>query len=171
MINVGAIQNQILIYVTIILLSVLVIAGIYLIFALRKINIFFKKADYLVEDLTYKSEMLNSGVEVVANLQNYVDTFNVATKRNIKSITNLIFRNRNIAYYFINKVRDNAKQPAKKTHSKSKTNTSEQKNTTSKTTTKPVVKTTTKPVAKKTTNPKTNIKTHKGTKANIKGDK
>jgi hypothetical protein len=59
--------------------------------------------------------MLNSGVETIANFQNYVDAFNVATKRNFKSVTNLAFRNRNVVYYFINKVRENVKDPSKAT--------------------------------------------------------
>ena len=109
------ISLKVLIYIGIVLLFVLIIASIYLVFALRRINIFFKKSDYLVEDLTYKSEMLNSGVETVANLQNYVDAWNVATKRNIKSIANLAFRNRNMAYYLINKIRDNVKDGSTKT--------------------------------------------------------
>ncbi len=75
-----------------------IFAIIYFISAFRRISITAKKVDYLVEDLTYKSEMLNATVETVSKVSNYLDTFEVVANKNIKAAIKLVSRNRDTIY-------------------------------------------------------------------------
>ncbi|WP_425377844.1 hypothetical protein [Spiroplasma endosymbiont of Polydrusus pterygomalis] len=68
-----------------------------------------KKFDYFVEDLTYKSEMLNSNVDTVVKVSNYVDVFEAFAKRNVKEWVKIIARNKDIAYRIVDKLKDFAK--------------------------------------------------------------
>lgn len=86
-------------------LSLLIIALIYTIISARRKNILMKKADYLIEDLTYKSEMLNSTVETVAKVANYVDMFEVVARKNIKSSAKLIARNKDDIYKIMDRIK------------------------------------------------------------------
>lgn len=101
-------------------LSLLIIALIYAIIVARRKNILLKKTDYLVEDLTYKSEMLNSTVETVSKISNYVDMFEVVARKNIKSSAKLIARNKDDIYKIIDRIKKLAmgetshKKPSKK---------------------------------------------------------
>ena len=71
-------------------------AFIYIIFAFRRILIVFKKIDYLVEDLTYKSEKLNNVVDVVIKLSGYVDVVEGIIKRNSDVVSKFIKNQKNI---------------------------------------------------------------------------
>lgn len=73
-----------------------IVAFIYIIFAFRRISIVFKKIDYLVEDLTYKSEKLNNVVDVVIKLSGYVDVVEGIIKRNSDVISKFIKNQKNI---------------------------------------------------------------------------
>lgn len=64
-----------------------------------------KKTDYLIEDLTYKSEMLNSTVETVSKLANYVDMFEVVARKNIKSSAKLVARNKDDIYKILDRLK------------------------------------------------------------------
>lgn len=83
-----------------------VIALIYLVFLLRQLTITSKKVDYFVEDMTYKSEMLNSTVETVVKVSNYIDAFEAITKKNAKAAIRFAARNRDVAYKLVDRVRD-----------------------------------------------------------------
>lgn len=72
---------------------VAIIAFLYMILAFRKITIVSKKVDYLVEDLTYKSEKLNSVVEAVVKLSNYVNVVEAVVKKNSDTIAKFIKNN------------------------------------------------------------------------------
>lgn len=72
---------------------VAIIAFLYMILAFRKITIVSKKVDYLVEDLTYKSEKLNSVVEAVVKLSNYVNVVEAVVKRNSDTIAKFVKNN------------------------------------------------------------------------------
>jgi hypothetical protein len=85
-----------------------VIALFYLLLLLRQLTITSKKVDYLVEDITYKSEMLNSTVETVVKVSNYVDAFEAVTKKNAKAAMRLAQRNKDLVFRFADKVRDYA---------------------------------------------------------------
>lgn len=81
----------------IILLCVLASLGIllilYLFFVFRKISITTKKIDYLVEDITYKSESLSPVVESLLKISTYVNVIDLAVKRNSSTIENIIKNN------------------------------------------------------------------------------
>ena len=99
----------------IVTLPLAIIALFYLIAAFRRISIVMKKVDYLVEDVTYKSEMLNSTVETIAKVSNYVDAFEVVAQKNIKSLVKIIVRNKEDIYKISNRIKDLAMGKAKKT--------------------------------------------------------
>ncbi|MDE6477504.1 MAG: hypothetical protein K2L48_05005 [Mycoplasmoidaceae bacterium] len=68
----------------IIALILLIIALFYAIIAFRKIGIVSKKTDYLVEDVTYKSEMLMPTVEALTRLSKYSDLLEEYVSENSK---------------------------------------------------------------------------------------
>ena len=79
---------------------VAILAFLYMILAFRKFRIVAKKIDYLVEDLTYKSEKLNNVVEAVVKLSSYVDVIETVVKKNSDSISKFIKNNsKNIRKY------------------------------------------------------------------------
>lgn len=76
MIYILATSDDLLISQTILIIVLLCLAIVfccYGIIAARKVAIAAKKFDYFVEDLTYKSEMLNSTVDTVVKVSNYID--------------------------------------------------------------------------------------------------
>lgn len=77
-----------------VLVAFLIVLTIYGIFAFRKMGIVFKKIDYFVEDLTYKSEMLNSTTETISKISNYFDLFEGIVKQNVKSLSRYIDNNK-----------------------------------------------------------------------------
>ncbi|WP_338983207.1 hypothetical protein [Spiroplasma endosymbiont of Othius punctulatus] len=83
-----------------------IIVFIYTAFVLRKFGSAAKKVNYFFEDLTYKSEMLNSTVEAVNRISNYIDLFDAFAKRNVKSWAKVATQNKDIAYKIVDKLRD-----------------------------------------------------------------
>ncbi len=75
-----------------------IVAFIYIIFAFRRVSIVFKKIDYLVEDLTYKSEKLNNVVDVIIKLSGYVDVVEGIIKRNADVVSKFIKNQKNIDF-------------------------------------------------------------------------
>ena len=99
------ISEGILILITIIcLLSIIGI--IYWIFIMRKILIVTKKIDYLVEDFTYKSELMNPSIETLSKLSGYVDVFDAVTKKNINSAIKYFARNKDLMYKLSEKLKN-----------------------------------------------------------------
>ncbi len=86
--------TQTLVILGIILAIIMIIVFIYLFFTLRKVNIVSKKIDYLVEDITYKSEKLNVTVDAVVKLSNYVSVLEVYLEQNSKSVSEYITNNK-----------------------------------------------------------------------------
>jgi hypothetical protein len=90
-----------------IVVAVLAVLGIlYAFIVLRRMGIASKKIDYFFEDLSYKSEMLNSTVDTVARLSNYIDVLDAFTKRNVKSWVKVATRNKDVIYKLVDKLRD-----------------------------------------------------------------
>ncbi|BDV02774.1 hypothetical protein [Candidatus Hepatoplasma crinochetorum] len=85
----------------------LIIGFFYLISILRRTNVVMKKVDYLMEDITYKSESLNVTVETLNKLSNYLLLFDSSSKTGIKSLIKLFSENRNYFYSFADKLREN----------------------------------------------------------------
>ena len=96
----------VLIIVGIVLLILLSIASLYLIASLRRKNVVMKKVDYLVEDITYKSESLNVTVETLNKLSNYALTMDLVSQKGFKSMVKLVSENRNYIYTIIEKLRN-----------------------------------------------------------------
>lgn len=82
-----------------------IVALLYIISATRRKAITLKKIDYLVEDITYKSEMLNSTVETIAKIANYIDVFETVARKNMKSAAKVIARNKDDIYKIVNRVK------------------------------------------------------------------
>lgn len=138
------IPDNLIIAILIVFLVILILLGIaliYLISSLRRKNVVLKKTDYLIEDITYKSESLNVTVETINKLSNYALTLDAASQNGLKKLIKFLSENRNYIYAIVEKLRDDV----------------ERKEKSSKTTKTPVTKKTTtkKPAAKKTTTKKT----------------
>ncbi len=101
-----SIATSVLIIVAIIATILLIFAILYAIAAFRRMSITYKKVDYLIEDLTYKSEMLNSTVETISKTANYLDAFEVVAKKNVKSAIKLASRNRDTIYAVAERLKD-----------------------------------------------------------------
>ena len=94
-----------LVIVALIAASLSIIALLYIITASRRRAIFMRKADYLIEDITYKSETLNSTVETVAKIANYIDIFEVIARKNMKSAAKVVSRNKDDIYKIVNRIK------------------------------------------------------------------
>ncbi len=128
----------------IILLLLLSIATLYLIFSLRRRTIVLKKVDYLIEDLTYKSESLNVTVETVNKVSNYLLSLDAVTQNGFKSAIKLLAENKNYIYSITEKIKTGVEEreslDKKKPSKSSATKKSVKKNTKKETTKKKVVK-------------------------------
>lgn len=86
-------------------LVLFIILMIALLFANQRRMRLYRKADILLEDLTYKAEILNPTVETLSKLANYIDVFEVFTRKSIKSAVKLIARNRDDIYKLLNRLK------------------------------------------------------------------
>lgn len=94
-----------IIIVGLVVLAMGMVAMLFFMITQRKKIVLYKKIDYLIEDITYKSEMLTSTVETVAKIANYIDVFEVITKKNIKSAVKLIERNKDDIYKIAERIK------------------------------------------------------------------
>ncbi|MGL4950282.1 MAG: hypothetical protein ACRC4M_00345 [Mycoplasma sp.] len=82
----------------IILLSIMagafILLAFYAIWVLRRFSIVGKKVDYLVEDITYKSEMLSPLVDSLLKFSSYVDVMEIIISKNIKTINKVVDNNK-----------------------------------------------------------------------------
>lgn len=82
-----------------------IIALFYITLSSRRKAITLRKVDYLVEDVTHKSELLTSSVETVAKIANYIDIFETVAKKNMKSAAKLISRNKDDIYKIVDRIK------------------------------------------------------------------
>jgi len=94
-----------IIIVGLVVLAMGMVAMLFFMITQRKKIVLYRKIDYLIEDITYKSEMLTSTVETVAKIANYIDVFEVITKKNIKSAVKLIERNKDDIYKIAERIK------------------------------------------------------------------
>jgi len=94
-----------LIIVSIIAISIAMVALVYITIAARRRAITMKKVDYLVEDITFKSESLSSTIETISKMANYIDAFETVARKNIKSATKLINRNKDDLYKIADRIK------------------------------------------------------------------
>lgn len=100
-----------LVIVSLVAVSLGIIAILYIIAASRRRAIVMKKADYLIEDITYKSETLNPTVETIAKISNYVDVFEAVARKNMKSAAKVVSRNKDDLYKIANRIKKIAVGP------------------------------------------------------------
>lgn len=79
-----------LIVVIAILCFIAIIGFIYMILAFRRITIFAKKMDYLIEDITYKSEKMNDVVDAIVKVSKYINVAETLVKSNADVISDLL---------------------------------------------------------------------------------
>ena len=99
-------------------LGILSIVLLYSLTVLRRTNIVMKKVDYLVEDLTYKSEALSISVDAVSKISNYVLAADAFSKKGFSSLLKLFTQNKNFFYELIDKIKE---EPKKKVDTKKST--------------------------------------------------
>lgn len=110
----------VLIAMGIIFLFLISIAAIYGIAALRRRNIVLKKVDYLIEDITYKSESLNVTVETLNKVSNYLLTLDAVSQNGLKMFIKLISENRNYIYSILDRMRVDVERKEKERREKEK---------------------------------------------------
>lgn len=143
-------QDNLIITILIVGLIILLLVGVallYLISTLRRRNVVLKKADYLIEDITYKSESLNVTVETVNKLSNYALTLDAASQNGLKSLIKFLSENRNYIYAIVEKLRKDVEEREDNKSTKTSKSTTKKpaaKKTTAKTTTQSKKTTTTK---------------------------
>jgi uncharacterized protein YoxC len=96
-------------------LGILSVVLLYSLTLLRRTNIVMKKVDYLVEDLTYKSESLSISVDAMSKISNYVLAADAFSKKGFSSLLKLFTQNKNFFYELIDKIKED---PSKKTATK-----------------------------------------------------
>lgn len=79
-----------LIVIITILCTVAIFAFIYMIIAFRRITIFAKKMDYLIEDVTYKSEKMNDVIDAIVKVSKYINIAETLVKNNADIINDLL---------------------------------------------------------------------------------
>ena len=75
-----------------------VIAIIYMIISFRKMGIVAKKMDYLIEDLTFKSELLTPFIDSIVKIGNYLDLFEAVFQQKTESLVKYVSNNKESIY-------------------------------------------------------------------------
>ncbi|MDE7221796.1 MAG: hypothetical protein K2N40_00795 [Ureaplasma sp.] len=73
-----------------VLCVVAILAFMYFVWALRRMSIVSKKLDYLIEDLTYKSEKMNDVVSSIVKISNYINAAEDLVKNNADVISKVM---------------------------------------------------------------------------------
>ncbi len=120
-----------LLIILIILGLILILVALYGVAAMRRRTVVLKKVDYLVEDITYKSESLNVTVETLNKVSNYALSMDALSKNGLKATVKLISENRNYIYSILDKMRQDVEareaKEGKKTTEKVKTTSTKAK--------------------------------------------
>ncbi len=114
-----------LLIILIALALVLLVVALYGVAAMRRRTVVLKKVDYLVEDITYKSESLNVSVETLNKISNYAMSLDAVSQNSLKATVKLISENRNYIYSILDKMRKDveAREEADNRNKKTSTNT------------------------------------------------
>ncbi len=98
----------------VILVCLAIVLCIYMIIAFRKVRIAAKKLDYLIEDITYKVEVLTPTVDSLAKLGKFIDIFDSILKDRTQKAIKYRSGNKESIY----KVSQEIKKALKKTKNK-----------------------------------------------------
>ncbi|MBQ0045322.1 MAG: hypothetical protein KBS35_00315 [Mycoplasma sp.] len=103
-------MNTALIVLVTILVCVAIVLCVYLIITFRKIHIVAKKLDYLVEDLTYKSEQLTPVVDSIVKISNFIDILDSVLKQKSQDLIKQSSGNKESIYKVAKEVKDEIKK-------------------------------------------------------------
>ncbi len=70
-----------------------IIVCLYSLILFRRMAIVSKKLDFLIEDLTYKSENIGPFIDSLLKISSYVDVLDVVVKNNINGIKKVVQNN------------------------------------------------------------------------------
>lgn len=118
-----------LLIILIVLSLILLVVALYAVAAMRRRTVVLKKVDYLVEDITYKSESLNVSVETLNKISNYALSLDAVSKNGLKSTIKLISENRNYIYSILDKMRKDVEAREEKAKLEEEKNSSSKKTT------------------------------------------
>lgn len=101
-----------------ILVCLAIIVCIYLIIAYRRTRIVAKKLDYLVEDLTYKIEVLSPTIDSIAKLGKFIDVFDAILKDKTQNLIKYTSKNEEDLYKVAKEVKQVLKDTKKEVDKK-----------------------------------------------------
>lgn len=97
-----------------IIVAILACLGIiaigYMIISFRKMGIVAKKLDYLVEDLTFKSELLTPFVDAVVRISKYLDLLEAVGQQKTESLVRYVSNNKESIYNITKDVKEMVKE-------------------------------------------------------------
>lgn len=70
-----------------------IVVCLYTLVLFRRMSIVSKKLDFLIEDLTYKSENIGPFIDALLKVSTYVDVLDVVIKNNIDGIKKVVQNN------------------------------------------------------------------------------
>ncbi|WP_027119412.1 hypothetical protein [[Mycoplasma] testudinis] len=105
-----------------VLVVIVIILALYMIVAFRRIGITTKKLDYLVEDLSYKSEKFAPTLDSLIKLANYIETLDGILKADGSKLLGKVSQNKDDILIFINQIRDFLRSPSSKKDNESEDN-------------------------------------------------
>lgn len=103
-------MNTALLILTIVLVCIAIVLCIYLIITFRRIHIVSKKLDYLVEDLTYKSEQLTPLTDSLIKISNFIDIFDSVLKEKSQNLIKHTSGNKESIYQVAKEVKEVVKK-------------------------------------------------------------
>ncbi len=90
--------------------SLAIFVCLYMIIAYRKISIVAKKIDYLVEDITYKSELITPLVDSMVKIGNYLDLFEGIFEQKSEQLIKYANNNKESIYKLSNELKEIIKE-------------------------------------------------------------
>jgi len=103
-----------------ILVCLAIIVCIYMIISYRRTRIAAKKLDHLIEDITYKVEVLSPTVDSLAKLGKFIDVFDNILKDKTKNLIKHTSENEETLYKVVKEVKDAIKDSKKQIDKKDK---------------------------------------------------
>jgi len=95
-----------------------IVACIYLIIAYRRTRIVAKKLDYLVEDITYKVEILSPTIDSMVKLGKFIDVFDTILKNKTQNLIKYTSKNEEALYKIAKEVKEIFKDTKKEINKK-----------------------------------------------------
>lgn len=103
-----------------ILVCLAIILCVYMIISFRKMHIVSKKLDYLVEDITYKVEVLTPTIDSLTKLGKFIDIFDSILKDRTQNLIKYRSGNKESIYKVAQEVKKTYNQTKKQLKNKKK---------------------------------------------------